>query len=139
LRSTLAAPEIIPGDLGSLEPTQHHWLNRLVRIMAPPTVTLPGDGPILAVDARGLSADDLAAQVDGFQDRTIFIVDDPDIAWLRTRRLHYEYAPATPAVSSEDRLDWITAAYGVDLVVRLNSAGVATTHWPAHRPPEESR
>jgi hypothetical protein len=117
----------MPGDLGSLEPTRDGWLDRLVRIMVPPTVTLPGDGPILAVDARGLSADDLAPQVDGFPDRTIFIVDDPDIAWLRTRRLHYEYAPATPAVSSDDRLDWITVAYGVDLVVRLSSTGVATT------------
>ena len=113
----------LPGHQGWSEPPRRGWLDRLVRFIVPPAVTLPGDGPVLAVDARGLSSRELAPNVNRFPSRTIFIVDDPDIAWLRAGGLYYEYAPATPAVPSDERLRWITAAYGVDHVVRLDSTG----------------
>jgi hypothetical protein len=125
-------------DGQALGPLHTGRWERLLRVIVPPTVALPGVGPVVAVDARGLSRSDLASRVQEFPARTIFIVDDPDIGWLRAARLLYEYAPATSAVSADDRLDWITYAYGVDQVVRLSSIAAATDHLPWHDQSEDT-
>jgi hypothetical protein len=94
---------------------------RFRRLLLPPALPLHGHGPLVAVDARGMSAADVAGQTHSFAERTIFVVDDPDISALRNAGVLYEFAPSSEEVPAATRLSWVVEAYGVDRIVRLES------------------
>jgi len=95
------------------------WRSRLLRLVFPPTLKLQGKGPVTAVDARGAKSDEIIQKLDRFDRRTVFVVDDPNVAPLRARGVYYDYAPTTPEVTADERLDWAAAAFGASRTIRF--------------------
>lgn len=95
------------------------WRSQVFRLVFPPTVRLPGAGPVTVVDARGIDNNEILSELDRFDDRTVFVVDDPNIAPLRALRLYYDYAPTTPEVTASERLVWAALAFGASKTVRF--------------------
>ena len=95
------------------------WRSHVLRLVFPPTLDLPGDGPVTAVDARGISSDEILQHLDRYHHRTVFVVDDPNVAALRARGVSYDYAPTTAEVSPDERFDWTIGAFGASRTVRF--------------------
>lgn len=95
-------------------------------MLDPASLELPGDGPTVALDARGLGSDEVMRYVAEHDlcARTIVVVDDPNVATLRDANVFYEYAPETPEVPADRRMRWIVSAYGVE---RIDIAGPSST------------
>lgn len=99
-------------------PSGHRWSSRLANILDPASLELPGDGPTIALDARGLRSDEVLQYIadHDLDARTVVVVDDPNVATLRDADVFYEYAPETPEVPADRRMRWIVSAYGVDRI-----------------------
>jgi hypothetical protein len=95
------------------------WRSHVLRVLFPPTLTLPGDGAVTAVDARGVSSHEILQQLDRYEQRTVFVVDDPNVAPLRARGVYYDYAPSTAEVTADERLDWTIVAFGASRTIRF--------------------
>lgn len=95
------------------------WRSRLLRLLFPPTLNLPGSGPVTAVDARGVDSNEIIQELARFDRRSVFVVDDPNVAPLRARGVYYDYAPTTAEVTADERLDWAVIAFGASRTIRF--------------------
>lgn len=114
---------LAPGELPDLQfaaspPTR--W-ERVLRLVFPPAVEFPGSGPTTLVDARHLTAEQTLPYLDLFDERSVFLVSDPDIMAVREGSRAYEFGPITDGISAELRLDHLSGVYGIDRIFVLAS------------------
>lgn len=111
----------VDADLVSFTPR-----SSLSKRLFPPTVTLPGSGDVVLVDAIGSTCADIVRAASRFTPQTIVVTDDPAVGVLRDAGILYEYVPrATPDgrhgdTSLAERIGWLDDVYGLDRVVTLD-------------------
>jgi hypothetical protein len=89
-------------------------------------ISLPGSGPVVMLDARGLRGDDVLASIEaetaGEALRVVLLIDDPQVHLYRSAPVSaIEYFPASSVSFSrhavDDRLTVLQRTYRVERVV----------------------